>query len=102
MPTGGSFWKFSQLQCKLATSEESRGLEIQNQLLDDMKTDLQEFPGRRRYVDVESEGPPPHDAGAIPPVSRHPADEEMEVPVEDARPRPATPPQPEPKLSGRR
>ena len=33
----GSLWKCSQLQCKLATTEESRGLEIQNQLLDDMK-----------------------------------------------------------------
>ena len=31
----GSLWKCSQLQCKLATTEESRGLEIQNQLLDD-------------------------------------------------------------------
>ena len=32
----GSLWKCSQLQCKLATTDESRGLEIQNQLLDDM------------------------------------------------------------------
>ena len=32
----GSLWKCSQLRCKLATTEESRGLEIQNQLLDDM------------------------------------------------------------------
>ena len=28
----GSLWKCSQLQCKLATAEESRGLEVQNQL----------------------------------------------------------------------
>ena len=36
----GSLWKCSQLQCKLATTEESRGLEIQNQLLDDMKAEF--------------------------------------------------------------
>ena len=28
----GSLWKCSQLQCKLATTDESRGLEIQNAL----------------------------------------------------------------------
>ena len=55
----GSLWKCSQLQCKLATTEESRGLEIQNQLLDDMKAEFQEFPGRRVYTDVEREGIPP-------------------------------------------
>ena len=31
---------------KLATTEESRGLEIQNRLLDDMKAAFQEFLGR--------------------------------------------------------
>ena len=35
----GSLWKCSQSQCKFATTEESRGLEIQNQLLDDMKAE---------------------------------------------------------------
>ena len=55
----GSLWKCSQLQCKLATTEESRGLEMQNQLLDDMKAEFQEFPGRRVYTDVEREGVPP-------------------------------------------
>ena len=50
----GSLWKCSQLQCKLATTEESRGLEIQNQLLDDTKAEFQEFPGRRVYTDVDS------------------------------------------------
>ena len=57
----GSLWKCSQLQCKLATTEESRGLEVQNQLLDDMKAEFQEFPGRRVYTDVEREGIPPKD-----------------------------------------
>ena len=58
----GSLWKCSQLQCKLPTTEESRALEIQNQLLDDMKAEFQEFPGRRVYTDVEREGIPPSDA----------------------------------------
>ena len=62
----GSLWKCSQLQCKLATTEESRGLEIQNQLLDDMKAEFQEFPGRRVYTDVEREGIPPSDADRPP------------------------------------
>ena len=43
----GSLWKCSQLQCKLATTEESRGLEFQDQMLDDMKAEFQEFPGRQ-------------------------------------------------------
>ena len=50
----GSLWRCSQLQCKLATTEESRGLEIQNQLLGDMKAEFQEFPGRRVYTDVSN------------------------------------------------
>ena len=58
----GSLWKCSQLQCKLATTEESRGLEIQNQLLDDMNAEFQEFPGRRVCTDVEREGIPQSDA----------------------------------------
>ena len=57
----GSLWKCSQLQCKLATTEDSRGFEVQNQLLDDMKAEFQEFPGRRVYIDVEREGAPPKD-----------------------------------------
>ena len=36
----GSLWKCSQLQCKLATAEESRGLEIQNKLLDDVNAEF--------------------------------------------------------------
>ena len=66
----GSLWKCSQLQCKLATTEESRVLEIQNQLLDDMKAEFQEFPGRRVYTDVEREGIPPSDADKQPVAPR--------------------------------
>ena len=64
----GSLWKCSQLQCKLATTEESRSLEIQNQLLDDMKAGFKEIPGRRVYSDVEGEGLPPEDADRPPKV----------------------------------
>ena len=64
----GSLWKCSQLQCKVATTEESRGLEIQNQLLDDMKAEFQEFPVRQVYTDVEREGITPSDADR-PPVA---------------------------------
>ena len=72
----GSLWKCSQLQCKLATTEESRGLEIQNQLLDDMKAEFQEFPGRRVQTDVECEGIPPSDADRPPAAPRVVQEEE--------------------------
>ena len=62
----GSLWKCSQLQCKLVTTVESRGLEIQNQLLDDTKAEFQQFPGRRVHTDVEREGIPPSDADRPP------------------------------------
>ena len=71
----GSLWKCS-LQCRLATTEESRGPEIQNQLLDDMKAEFQEFPGRRVYTDVEREGIPPSDAARPPAASRTVQEEE--------------------------
>ena len=64
-----------QLQCELAATEESRGLEIQNQLLDDMKAEFPKFPGRRVYTDVEREGVPPEDAHG-PPAAPRAAEEE--------------------------
>ena len=72
----GSLWKCSQLQCKVATTEESRGLETQNQLLDDMKAEFQEFLGRRVYTDVEREGIPPSDADRPPAAPRVVQEEE--------------------------
>ena len=72
----GSLWKCSQLQCKLVTTEESRGLEIQNQLLDDMKAEFQQFPGRRVHRDVEREGIPPSDADRPPAAPRVVQEEE--------------------------
>ena len=54
----GSLWKCSHLQCKHATSEENRGLEIQNALLSDMRQELLQPNLRRNYVDVEREGNP--------------------------------------------
>ena len=49
-----SLWKCSQLQCKLATTEESRGLEIQNELLDDMKAEFQGW--WEQYHDTATSG----------------------------------------------
>ena len=85
----GSLWKCSQLQCKLATTEESRGLEVENQLLDDMKADFQEFPGRRVYTDVEREGIPPKDVDR-PPAPR--AVEEKEDRASASMPTMTSPP----------
>ena len=51
-------------------------LEIQNQLLDDMKAEVQEFPGRRVYTDAEREGSPPSDADKQPVAPRGIQEEE--------------------------
>ena len=64
-----SLWKCSQLQCKLATTEESRGL-------DDIKAEFQDFPRRRVCTDVEREGIPPSDAGRPPAALRVVQEEE--------------------------
>ena len=69
----GSMWKCSQLQCKLATTEESRGLEIQNPLLDDMKAEFQEFQRRQR------ESVPPVDAERPPEAPRAAEEEEDKI-----------------------
>ena len=76
-----SLWKCSQLQLKLATTVESRGLEIQNQLLDDMKAEVQVFPGRRVCTDVEREGVPPADAERPPAAPRAAEEEEDRTPA---------------------
>ena len=67
----GPLWKCNQSQCRLATSEESRGLEIQNALLEDMKIEFKNFPGRRNYVDVtREESPPPESQPEIVVIER--------------------------------
>ena len=50
--------------------------EMQNQLLDAMKAEFQEFPGRRVYTDVEREGIPPSDADRPPAAPRVVQEEE--------------------------
>eukprot|EP00959_Pyramimonas_sp_CCMP1952_P455382 9471461-Pyramimonas_sp.AAC.1 len=99
----GALWKCSRIQCKLATTEESRGLEIQKMLLDDMRADLQEFPGRRTCVDVEREGDPPPDANVPAPAADLPGDDDDENMSPQEPPPPAPPPaaqpQPEPEIS---
>eukprot|EP00969_Alexandrium_andersonii_P308183 13621901-Alexandrium_andersonii.AAC.1 len=57
----GALWKCSELQRKLATSEEARGAEVRNELLEDMRAGLRDFPGRRQFTDVAVEGDPPVD-----------------------------------------
>jgi hypothetical protein len=54
----GSLWRVSNEQLRPATADESRGVEIVNRFLSDMKTDLQSPHGPKRYLDVTREGPP--------------------------------------------
>ena len=54
----GSLWKCTSLHCKLAADDEARGLEIQNALLSDLRTELQDNRGRKSYVDITFERPP--------------------------------------------
>ena len=61
---------------RLLSTEESRGLEIQNQLLDNIRAEFQEFPGRRVYTLVEREGIPPSDADRPPATPRVVQEEE--------------------------
>ena len=44
----GSLWKCTALHCKLAADDEARGLEIQNALLADLRTELQDNRGKTR------------------------------------------------------
>ena len=46
----GSLWKCCNLQCKLAASDEAKGLEIQNVLLHDLKADLEDRRGRKHSL----------------------------------------------------
>ena len=60
----GALWKCSDVQVKNAASEELRGLEFSNLLLNGMREELRSGQGRRGFIDVEREGPPPPDAAA--------------------------------------
>ena len=64
------------VQCKMAPTEEHRGTEIQNQLLDDMKAEFQEFSGRRVFTDVEREDAPPENVHRPTAAPRAAAEEE--------------------------
>ena len=54
----GSLWRVANEQMRGAINEESLGAEIVNRYLGDMRQNLRNFRGLRRYVDVEREGPP--------------------------------------------
>ena len=63
----GSLWKCTSLHCKLAADGEARGLEIQNALLADLRTELQDNRGRKSCADVSLERPPVSPEEAPPP-----------------------------------
>ena len=82
--TRGSLWKCAREQCRLATTEQSRGLEIQNMLLQNLKVEFEKFLGRRTFVDVEREGALPEDANIVLDMPEVPEDQdEVLVPPED-------------------
>ena len=54
----GSLWRVASEQLRPATADESRGVEIVNRFLSDMKTDLQSPHGPKRYLDITREGAP--------------------------------------------
>ena len=54
----GSLWRVASEQLRPATADESRGVEIVNRFLSDMKTDLQSPHGPKKFLDVTREGTP--------------------------------------------
>ena len=64
----GSLWRVTNEQLRPATADESRGVEIVNRFLSDMKTDLQSPHGPKRFLDVTREGTPriPRDNSTTP------------------------------------
>ena len=54
----GSLWRVAHEQMRGATQEESLGAELVNWYLSSLKLDLVKTRGARKYVDVQSEGPP--------------------------------------------
>ena len=66
----GALWRVANEQMRSATQDESRGIEMVNRYLHEMKVDLEKTRGARRYVDVTREGPP-----------RFPGDEPLDDPV---------------------
>ncbi len=67
----GNLWRVSKEQLRLATSHESRSCDMVNRCLANMREDLRQQRGARRYVDVTTEGPPefgPSEAGAAAPA----------------------------------
>ena len=65
----GSLWKCTAIHCKLAADDEARGLEVQNALLADLRTELIDGRGRKSYVDVTREKTPPSEASGSGQVS---------------------------------
>ena len=71
----GALWKCARSQLRQATSEENLGAELVNRYAVSLR-EAYSNRGRRGYVDVEREGPPPENAGEDePPPLGEPEDE---------------------------
>ena len=68
----GSLWRVSHEQMRSATQEESRGAELVNRYLHDMRDDFRSNRGARKYIDVTREGPP-----RFPDENAHMPDDEL-------------------------
>ena len=87
----GSLWECTSIQCKLAADGEARGLEIQNALLLDLRSELHDKRGCKTYVDVTKERPPDAPAEVSPdqnpPPSQDSAVAEEHVSPEELEPK---------------
>ena len=54
----GSLWRVANEQLRPATADESKGAEIVNRFLSNLKIDLQSPHGPKKYLDVTREGAP--------------------------------------------
>ena len=54
----GSLWRCANEQMRQATNEENLGSELMNRYLSDLRWDLQNTRGPKKFVDVRAEGQP--------------------------------------------
>ena len=62
----GALWRVSTEQMRLATDDESKGVELVNQFLDSLRMDFQRNRGPKKFLDVMREGNPSFDEPAVP------------------------------------
>ena len=61
-----AFWRVATEQMRLATDDESKGVELVNQFLDSMRMEFQRNRGPKKFLDVMREGNPGFDEPAVP------------------------------------